>query len=201
MNTGRVMSYFDDPKNVRNYTKMAEGYDGRELVRILSGHLEPGSSVLELGMGPGKDLDILKQQYKLTGSDSSQVFLDAYQGSNPSANLLLLNAETLETTQQFDCIYSNKGATASNTRGIGEIGKQLGVQAVPRRPDLSQLLEGPWRRVFSWLTVRLLPGTAVDCHLPETICSPGSCLLHRNEKRRLDLPHRTIKSNLLKNLT
>ena len=102
------MSYFDDPKNVRNYTKMAEGYDGRELVRILSGHLKPGSSVLELGMGPEKDLDILKQQYKITGSDSSQVFLDAYQGSNPSANLLLLNTVTLETTQQFDCIYSNK---------------------------------------------------------------------------------------------
>ena len=41
-------------------------------------YVSKGKSVLELGMGPGKDLNFLKKYYKATGSDSSQVFLDQY---------------------------------------------------------------------------------------------------------------------------
>ena len=54
------MGYYDDPKNTQQYIEMAEGYDGRELIEALSRHLPAGATVLELGMGPGKDLDILK---------------------------------------------------------------------------------------------------------------------------------------------
>ncbi len=52
------MNYFDDPANVESYIKMADGYDGRALIGILQKHLPPGSTVLELGMGPGKDLGL-----------------------------------------------------------------------------------------------------------------------------------------------
>ena len=72
------MAYFDDKKNVLDYIKMSEGYDGRDLVQVLRRYLPEGSSLLELGMGPGKDLDLLRPHYRVTGSDNSQVFLDLW---------------------------------------------------------------------------------------------------------------------------
>jgi SAM-dependent methyltransferase len=102
------MGFFDSEKNVREYLKMAEGYDGKELIKILKTHVKRESSVLELGMGPGKDLDILKKAFKATGSDNSQVFLDLYKKNNPDVNVVLLDAVTLDIEKKFDCIYSNK---------------------------------------------------------------------------------------------
>jgi trans-aconitate methyltransferase len=102
------LGYFDDKNNVDEYIKMADGYDGRELIDRLIHYLKPGSSVLELGMGPGKDLDILLEKYQATGSDSSTIFLDMYKKKAPNFKLLQLNAITLETDQKFDCLYSNK---------------------------------------------------------------------------------------------
>lgn len=102
------MTYFDDRKNVDSYIKMAEGYDGRELITILKKHLPAGSTVLELGMGPGVDLDLLTQSYTVTGSDSSEVFLEIYRKKHPAADLLQLDAVTVDTERTFDCIYSNK---------------------------------------------------------------------------------------------
>lgn len=87
---------------------MAEGFDGKNLIKILKQYLPAGSTLLELGMGPGKDLDILKKHYKVTGSDNSQVFLDLYQKKHPDADIINLNAVTVETERRFDCIYSNK---------------------------------------------------------------------------------------------
>lgn len=102
------MSYYDDPQNVEQYIKMAEGYDGRELIPLLRQVLADGSTVLELGMGPGVDLDLLAQHYQVTGSDMSDVFLERYRQIHPTADLLHLDAVTLDTTRVFDCIYSNK---------------------------------------------------------------------------------------------
>jgi len=85
------MSYFDDGKNVDEYIRMAEGYDGRELIAILKMHLPAGSTVLELGMGPGKDLDLLAQTYTVTGSDYSNVFLERKVNKEPGKkNYILL---------------------------------------------------------------------------------------------------------------
>lgn len=108
MHAGIHMGYFDELDNVKGYLKMAEGYDGRELIDHLKDLLEAGSSVLELGMGPGKDLDILKETYNVTGSDISEVFLELYREREPDADLLKLDAITLNTNRKFDCIYSNK---------------------------------------------------------------------------------------------
>jgi cyclopropane fatty-acyl-phospholipid synthase-like methyltransferase len=102
------VGYFDERKNVDEYMRMADGFDGRELIGILGKHLPPGSAVLELGMGPGKDLDLLAQTYTVTGSDFSSVFLDLYREKHPESDLLLLDALELETDRSFDCIYSNK---------------------------------------------------------------------------------------------
>ena len=102
------MGCFDNKKNVIDYIRMTKGYDGEELVYKLEKHLKPGSTVLELGMGPGKDFDLLKKKYTATGSDSSQVFLDLYRETHPTEDIIKLDAVTLTTDRQFDCIYSNK---------------------------------------------------------------------------------------------
>jgi cyclopropane fatty-acyl-phospholipid synthase-like methyltransferase len=103
-----MMGYYDREEGVREYLKMAEGYDGAQLIEVLKGHLPAGSTVLELGMGPGKDLDLLSQAYKAIGSDTSQLFLDLYRRRCPEADLLLLDAKTIDTARTFDGIYSNK---------------------------------------------------------------------------------------------
>lgn len=102
------MGFYDEMNNVKQYISMAEGYDGSSLIEILKKHLQEGSSVLELGMGPGKDLDLLKEVYQATGSDYSQLFVDLYLEKHPEAEVLQLDAVTLPTEKTFDGIYSNK---------------------------------------------------------------------------------------------
>ena len=102
------MGYFDELSNIEDYISMSEGYDGRELIDILTLHLPADSTVLELGMGPGKDLDILVKTYIVTGSDASIVFLNRYRDKHPTADLLKLDASNIDTERTFDCIYSNK---------------------------------------------------------------------------------------------
>jgi len=100
--------YYQSKKHVMEYINMAEGFDGKELIEILKKHLKKEATVLELGMGPGVDLDILKNDFIVTGSDVSDVFLDLYKKKHPGADLIKLDAETLITERKFDCIYSNK---------------------------------------------------------------------------------------------
>lgn len=102
------MGYYNDANSVKEYIEMVRGYDGRFLIEILRNHLKPEATVLEIGMGPGKDLDILNQTYRTTGSDNSQIFLNLYKNRNPAADILFLDARILQTKRKFDCIYSNK---------------------------------------------------------------------------------------------
>ena len=102
------MGYFDDEKNVEEYVKMAEGYDGRVLIDVLKKYLRNGSTVLELGMGPGKDFEILAESFQVTGSDNATVFLDRYRARNAAADLVLLDAAKMNIDRRFDGIYSNK---------------------------------------------------------------------------------------------
>jgi len=102
------MGYFDDPVHAREYIRMCRGYDGRELIAVLKRYLPPGTRILELGMGPGKDLDLLAKCFRVTGSDTARPFLDIYRESHPHADLLELDAAVLDTDRRFDAVYSNK---------------------------------------------------------------------------------------------
>lgn len=104
------MSFYKNKKNLINYIEMAEGYNGKYIIQKLKKYLPEGSSVLELGMGPGEDLKILKNDYHVIGSDYSQEFLDLFKEKNQSSDIELqvLDARILDTNQRFDCIYSNK---------------------------------------------------------------------------------------------
>jgi cyclopropane fatty-acyl-phospholipid synthase-like methyltransferase len=103
-----MTNYYNDRKNADEYISMAEGYDGQQLIEILTKYLPRGSTLLELGMGPGKDLKLLSQYYQVTGSDYAQTFLDIYREVDDTADLLLLDVTTLKTDRKFDGIYSNK---------------------------------------------------------------------------------------------
>ncbi|MEX0854671.1 MAG: class I SAM-dependent methyltransferase [Nitrosopumilaceae archaeon] len=102
------MGYYDTKKGIEEYIKRSKDWDGTKLIKILKKYLPKKSTLLELGIGPGRDFDILKKTYTVTGSDSSQVFLDRYKKNNKNADLLQLDAVTIPIDRKFDCIYSNK---------------------------------------------------------------------------------------------
>ncbi len=102
------LGFYHQWQNVEQYAEMSEGVDGKQLIDKLMPFLPPNKHVLEIGMGPGKDLTLLNQYYKVTGSDYSHAFIERYLQQNPTAKLLCLDAITLDTSSVFDGIYSNK---------------------------------------------------------------------------------------------
>ena len=102
------MGYFDTKKGVREYTKRSEKWGGVKLIKILKKHLPKKSTLLEIGIGPGRDFDILKKFYTATGSDNSKIFLENYKKQNKKVDLLKLDAVTLRTAKRFDGIFTNK---------------------------------------------------------------------------------------------
>jgi ubiquinone/menaquinone biosynthesis C-methylase UbiE len=77
------MGYYDTKKGILEYTKRSEKWGGQKIIKILKKHLPKNSTLLELGMGPGRDFDILKKIYSTTGSDCSKAFLDIYKKTKP----------------------------------------------------------------------------------------------------------------------
>jgi len=102
------MGFYDSKENVDTYIKIAEGFDVKALIVVLKTYLPSGSTVLELGMGPGIDLDILAEDYDVTGSDNSDIFLERYRAKHPKTKLLNLDVTHLPSNTTYDCIYSNK---------------------------------------------------------------------------------------------
>jgi len=102
------MGLYDTDDGVDRYIEMCAGADGREHVERLKQLLPEGAQVLELGMGPGADFELLRNHFSVLGTDTSFVFLERMQDKRPGADLLELDARTLATTRTFDGIYSNK---------------------------------------------------------------------------------------------
>lgn len=104
------MGFFDKKENVDDYIKMVQEYDFSFVKNAITTHLSPGATLLEIGMGPGVDLLVLAQQYKVTGSDASTIFVDRFKTlyRDSMIPVLQLDARTLNIQTKFDCIYSNK---------------------------------------------------------------------------------------------
>lgn len=102
------MDFYNDPAKVDEYEKMCEEYDGTELYHILENNLKKGSSLLELGCGPGNDLAYLKDKYAVTGSDYSDEFLHRCGERFSDLPFLKLDAVSIKTDKVFDCVFSNK---------------------------------------------------------------------------------------------
>jgi trans-aconitate methyltransferase len=102
------MDYFDNEKNVNHYIKMMAGENNDYIINEVFLNLTHKKRLLELGLGAGKDFDILKKEFDIVGSDKSQHFLDAYAKQDPSATLVKLDAVKMDIDMTFDYIYSNK---------------------------------------------------------------------------------------------
>lgn len=100
-------AYYKTEASVKEYIKLAKGFNGAELIEKLKQYLALKSSVLEIGSGPGTDWEILNKLYRVTGSDNSEEFLN-HLTLQYNETFLNLDATTLDTTMKFDGIYSNK---------------------------------------------------------------------------------------------
>jgi len=102
------MEFYNDPVKVDEYEKMCEEYDGSELYKVLEKHLADNSILLELGSGPGYDINYFQNKYLVTGSDLSDEFLLRCKNKYPDVPFIKLDAVSIKTDNIFDCVYSNK---------------------------------------------------------------------------------------------
>lgn len=102
------MNYYHDVNNAKAYTEMCEGYNAEAQLPLLSKVLKPEDSILELGSGPGNDLEILAKSYQVTGSDYSPAFVALLNKRFPKLDCLKLDAVSIATEKKFNAIYSNK---------------------------------------------------------------------------------------------
>jgi len=100
--------YYHTKESVEEYIRMADGYDGKHIIKRLEKYLSADSELLELGSGPGTDWQILSKNFRVTGSDYSTEFITYLNNQNPGAQFLELDAISLITEMRFDAIYSNK---------------------------------------------------------------------------------------------
>jgi len=100
--------YYKTKESVEEYIRLADGFNGKQLIEKLKLVLPEGSSVLEIGSGPGTDWKILNESYNVTGSDYSSDFLNHLFRDIPDGQFLELDAITLIIDRKFDGIYSNK---------------------------------------------------------------------------------------------
>jgi len=97
--------YYLTKQSVNEYVKIVEGYNGHGLIEKLKVFLPKHSSILKLGSGPGVDLKILSENYHVTGSYDSQIFLD-YIYSNKVLQHLTID-ELLESINRESTIINN----------------------------------------------------------------------------------------------
>jgi SAM-dependent methyltransferase len=100
--------YYHTKASVLEYIRLAKDVSGAELIEKIKEVLPAGSSVLEVGSGPGTDWKILTATYEVVGSDNSKEFIQHLQATHPTGKFAELDATTLEIGQQFDGLYSNK---------------------------------------------------------------------------------------------
>lgn len=103
------MGFYDTKESIEKYIVMSAEFDGFEFIEDLKNYLPEGASVLELGMGEGKDQILLSEAgFVPTGSDCSQPFLDRWNDLAPETAAIFVDAVDMNVDQKFDAIYANK---------------------------------------------------------------------------------------------
>ena len=102
------MDFYSDPSKVDEYEKMCDEYDGTEIYNVLDKHLTINSTLLELGSGPGSDIQYFQKRYRITGSDLSEEFLLRCKNRFGNISFKKLDAVSIETNEEYECIFSNK---------------------------------------------------------------------------------------------
>jgi len=123
-----MREYYKTKESVQEYIQLAKDVDSAQLIERLKTYLTPGSSLLEIGSGPGTDWNILNNDYEVIGSDFSEEFITHLKSTIPDGTFIQLDAITLETDSKFDGIYSNKVMQHLKTEELmASISKQTGL--------------------------------------------------------------------------
>lgn len=77
-----------------------------KLTRSFSQNLKPGSKILDIGCGPGIYMDLLKEDYQVTGIDVSEEMLLAASSHLPDHEFYKGNFLNTSFENKFDAIYS-----------------------------------------------------------------------------------------------
>lgn len=85
-----------------------ENFDNSTVMQMLRDCLPYGSTILELGMGTGIDFLEMSNNYVVTGSDFSPIFVADFKEAHPKLEVYELDATDFSLDKKFDCIYSNK---------------------------------------------------------------------------------------------
>lgn len=102
------VNFYDKKENVEQYRSMMQFYDNSTIIRMVKEVLPVNSTILELGMGTGKDLLEFAKDYKVVGSDASEIFISDFRNAYPDFDIYKINAADFCIDRKFDCIYSNK---------------------------------------------------------------------------------------------
>jgi len=102
------VDFYNDPLKVDEYEQMCDGYDGTELYQVIDKYLHKNTTLLELGSGPGNDIQYFQSKYKVTGSDLSDEFLSRCRSRFVDVRFEKLDAVLIETDEKYDCVFSNK---------------------------------------------------------------------------------------------
>jgi len=100
--------FFLNEDNVKQYIDMTADYDGQWFLEQFTKYIPQNHKALELGIGPGTDLENIRQKYNVVGSDYSFVFAERYKRQHPEVKIMVLDAITIKTEEPFNTIYSNK---------------------------------------------------------------------------------------------
>ncbi len=101
-------NFYHSKETVDQYIEMAKDVNSSGLIEKYKKYLPEGSTILEIGSGPGTDWENLNQTFNTIGSDYSEEFCSRLQSKFPDGEFLLLDAVSLETNEVFAGIYSNK---------------------------------------------------------------------------------------------
>jgi ubiquinone/menaquinone biosynthesis C-methylase UbiE len=102
------MKTYTTPNGVNGYIKMCEGFDNSKFEKSILRYLKKGSSLLEIGMGPGNDFKWLSEYYSITGSDYTKEFINRAKARFPKGDFKILDGISLKTNKKYDGIYSCK---------------------------------------------------------------------------------------------
>ena len=108
-----MASFYELEKNCDWYESIAKDYDSTPMIQRFKSHVQDGSKVLELGIGPGIDHDALRESFAVVGSDYSDIFVNRYLAKHPDADVRKLDAVTIDPdvvkdVVPFDAIFTNK---------------------------------------------------------------------------------------------
>ena len=111
--------FYKTKESVEQYVKSAEGFDGKVLIDKFTKHLTSKATVLEIGSGPGKDLEILSKNpdYKVIGSDNSEEFISYLQNKYSIGNFLKLEARSWYAWNWFKIWWNIFQQSATSLNG------------------------------------------------------------------------------------